>query len=213
MIVFIETLKRIDQVFFLLINHDSNHRLLDPFMIAIRNPITWIPLYLFLVFYVLSKMGNRGWWFIILSLVAVGITDSTTGLLLKPMIGRLRPCYDPGIQQYVRSLVGCGGKYSFPSSHAANHFVLAAFWFRALLKSTGKKWNWLWVWATLICYAQVYVGKHYPSDVIFGGIYGILIGVLMAGLFEKLQFVTGEKILMFRRKEKKVYPVNPAQTI
>lgn len=183
---FIEFLKRLDKIFFLLINHDSYYRYFDPIMVVLRNPVSWIPLYMFMIFYIIKKTGNRAWIFIVLSLVTVVLTDSCSGLLLKPLFSRVRPCYDPEIHQFVRNLVDCGGMYSFPSSHAANHFGLAAFWFWSLWKITGKKWKWLWLWASLISYAQIYVGQHYPFDVAAGAFLGWVIGILVARIFEYL---------------------------
>ena len=72
-----------------------------------------------------------------------------------------------------------------PSSHAANHFGMAAFWFWGIYIMTGKKWQWLWFWAAIICFAQVYVGKHYPFDVLCGGVLGWSVGITSAKLFER----------------------------
>ncbi len=179
----IEHLKRIDKILFIIIHNDSQHQALDGIMLAIRNPVTWIPLYIFMVFFIIKKTGSRAWLFIVLSLITVAITDGSTGLLLKPLFGRLRPCFDPELHRYIRNIINCGGLYSFPSSHAANHFGLAAFWFWSLLKITGKKWKWLWYWASLICYAQVYVGKHFPFDVTAGAFWGLFVGMFTAKLF------------------------------
>jgi undecaprenyl-diphosphatase len=96
--------------------------------------------------------------------------------LLKPLFGRLRPCHDPEVQSLLRGLVDCGGMYSMPSNHAANHFGLASFWFFSIRAMTGRKWHWLWVWAAAICYAQIYVGKHYPFDILVGSVVGFLTG-------------------------------------
>ena len=71
-----------------------------------------------------------------------------------------------------------------PSSHATNHFALATFWFLAIQKLKGKKWYWLWFWAALVAYAQIYVGKHYPFDVLAGTALGILIGLGTGKLFD-----------------------------
>jgi len=183
---FIEFLQRLDKILFLLINHDSSYRYLDTVMLLARNPITWIALYLFMVWYFFKKTGKQAWQFIFFSLIDLAITDSCC-TLLKNIFARVRPCYDSEISGMVRHLIDCGGEYSFPSSHAINHFGLAAFWFWSLLKLTGKKWNWLWIWAALVSYAQIYVGKHYPSDIIAGALLGMLIGTAMAKIFKLLR--------------------------
>jgi membrane-associated phospholipid phosphatase len=183
---FIDFLKRLDKIFFLLINHDSSYHYLDTIMLVARNPLTWIPLYLFMIWYFLKKSGSRAWQIILFSVVNLAVTDSVS-TLFKNIFERARPCYDAEISGLVRHLIDCGGEYSFPSSHAANHFGLATFWFWCILKITGKKWNWLWIWASLICYAQIYVGKHFPSDIVAGALLGMLIGTAMSKMYELFQ--------------------------
>jgi membrane-associated phospholipid phosphatase len=179
-----EYLKKLDKVFFVLIHNDADHLVFDNIMLILRNPNTWIPLYVFLLFYIIKKAGNRAWLFILFSVITFAVTDSVSASILKPFFARARPCYDAEIHNFVRNLIDCGGVYSFPSSHAANHFGLAAFWFWSLWKITGKKWQWLWVWASVIGYAQVYVGKHYPFDIVAGALLGWIIGICMAKIFE-----------------------------
>ena len=196
---FIEFLKRLDKIFFLLINHDSSYRYLDTIMLVLRNPLTWIPLYLFIIWYFFKKAVSKGWQIVLFSLVCVALTDSVS-TLFKNIFERARPCYDTEISGLVRHLIDCGGEYSFPSSHAANHFGLATFWFWCVLKITGKKWNWLWIWASLICYAQIYVGKHFPSDILAGVLLGILIGTTMSKtyeLFDASKFSTQKSLFRF----------------
>ncbi|MDR3717018.1 MAG: phosphatase PAP2 family protein [Puia sp.] len=178
-------LDRIDKVLFVLIQHDSDHSVWDKVMPLLREPLVWVPLYLFLLYYSIRKAKTRAWLFIGLSILCVAATDSVSASLLKPFFARLRPCYDAELQGYMRSLVDCGGLYSMPSSHAANHVGLATFWYWSLYIITGRKWRWLWVWALAIGYAQVYVGKHYPSDVLAGSLLGYVIGIFFAKLFER----------------------------
>ncbi len=179
---FFEILERIDKIILLLVNHDSSRQYFDTLMMALRNPLTWIPFYIFMAWFFYKRAGNRFWAFILFSLATLALTN-TTSTLLKNTFERLRPCYDYEIGSYVRHLVDCGGLYSFPSSHAANHFGLATFWFWSALQLTGKKWKFLWIWAVVICYAQIYVGKHFPSDIIVGGLLGLAIGILVVKAF------------------------------
>ena len=169
-----------------MINHDSFHQYLDPLMLIVRNPFTWIPFYIFMIYFFYKRAGARFWKVLIFSLLTVALTDSVS-TLLKNFFERLRPCYDHEIASLVRNVGDCGGLYSFPSSHAANHFGLAAFWFWMILKLTGKKWGFLWIWSCVICYAQVYVGKHFPSDVIAGGLIGFFTGMFMMKIFLLLE--------------------------
>ncbi len=180
-----EFLKGLDKFVFLLINHDSTSQFLDPVMIVIRDPFTWIPLYIFISWFIFFKVGKKPWLFVWSSLATVAITDSCS-YLLKNAFARITPCYDASISALVRHVAACGGAYSFPSNHASNHFGLAAFWFWSILKLTGKKWKWLWLWAAVICYAQIYVGKQFPSDIIVGAFLGICTGTITAKIFELL---------------------------
>ena len=160
--------KRIDKIIFLFINHDSDSILFDPIMIALRNSYTWIPLYAFILWYSFSRIRENAIHLILLSLVVVTLTDLTSYRLLKPFFERPRPCNDPELMGLVRVLVDCGRSYSFPSNHAANHFGLATLWFLYIKNVTARSWHWLWAWAGIICYSQIYVGKHFPSDIIGG---------------------------------------------
>lgn len=176
MLSILDWLDHLDKTLFVLIQHDSDRVLLDYVMPVLRDPLTWIPLYAFMLFYALRQGRDRALPFILLTLLTFAVTDSVTAQLLKPLFGRLRPCHDPEMQKVIRGLVDCGGLYSMPSNHAANHFGLAAFWFLAIREMKGRKWRWLWFWAAAVCYAQVYVGKHYPFDILAGAVTGLLTG-------------------------------------
>ncbi len=123
----------------------------------------------------------------VLLALTVGFADFTSASLIKPAVARIRPCRDVITVKTDITRVGCGTGYSFPSTHATDHFAMAAF----LTLVFYKKWPWITFWATfwagVICLAQVYVGVHYPFDVLGGAIYGTLVGSLFAFLFKKLQ--------------------------
>lgn len=180
---FIDTLVQLDRELFTFINSTASSPLLDWLFKALRNAYTWVPLYAFLLYWILKRHRKYAWQFLLFSLVAFAITDSMSASLLKPMFARLRPCYDPVMQASLRDLVGCGGKYGMPSSHASNHFALASMWYFIITWMDKRRWWWLWLWAISICYAQVYVGKHFPGDVLVGAILGTCVGTLLALLF------------------------------
>ena len=117
-----------------------DHTVLDVVMPILRDPYTWVPVYVFMLYYSLRHVRQQAWAFIVLSLLTFAITDSLTSQIMKPFFGRLRPCHDPDITQTIRILMDCGGLYSMPSSHAANHFGLAAFWYFAIRSMGGRKW-------------------------------------------------------------------------
>ena len=182
---FLQWADSIDKQLFTFIHHALGNRFLDPFMLFLRNPPVWAPLYIFVIYWVIRYHKTYAFKFITLSIVTVAFTDFISAKLIKPFAGRLRPCHTAELQPVLRHILDCGGMYSFPSSHASNHFGLAAFWFGAVFFLTGKKWHWLWVWAGLICFAQVYVGVHYPFDVTCGALFGWATGTTTAIIFKR----------------------------
>ncbi len=181
----LDTLKAIDRNIFLWINETASVPGLDWFFMGLREALTWVPLYAFLLYWIIRRHKNFAWQFILLSVLVFAVTDYTSASLMKPFFMRLRPCADPSLEGVMRPVVGCGGQYGMPSTHAANHFGMATFWYFTIYWMHGRKWFWLWVWAFVIVYAQVYVGKHYPGDILVGAITGIVAGLLFAGLFRR----------------------------
>lgn len=179
----LDTLVHLDRQLFFLINGEWHTPWLDVVLPFARNPYFWAPLYLFLfLFFSLNYKIKGGWW-IFFFLVTFGLTDSITGNILKDLVVRYRPCNDPVMSNFTRSLVPCAGSHCFPSNHAANHFALAMFMFLTLRKVFG---SWMWIaflWAFLVCYAQVYVGQHYPADILYGTIVGLIFGSLTGKFF------------------------------
>lgn len=181
---FFDWLDHIDKIAFTFIHRDLSARWLDFFMLLLRNPYTWVPLYVFMLYWTFRLDRPTGVKFICLTLLCFAITDFTSGTILKYHFERLRPCYDEDMTTVIRGIIGCGGKYSFPSSHAANHFGLATFWYFTILHIKQQKWYWLWLWAFFIGLAQVYVGKHFPLDIAGGAALGLLAGLCMFKIFE-----------------------------
>jgi undecaprenyl-diphosphatase len=181
----IDQLKEIDRNVFLWVNAKASSPSIDWLFMALREAAVWIPLYLFMLYWIIRWHKKFAWQFILFTLLVFAVTDYSSASLLKPLFLRLRPCADPSLEGLMRSLVGCGGRYGMPSTHASNHFGMASFWYFTILWMHSRKWVWLWVWAFLICYAQVYVGKHYPGDVLIGAILGTVVGLLFALLFRR----------------------------
>jgi membrane-associated phospholipid phosphatase len=180
-----EWIINVDKELFTLIHVEGAVTFLDGFMKLLRHQYTWIPLYAFLLYFIIRFGKKQVIPFVVLTVLCFAITDYSSASIFKPMLGRLRPCHDPELMDEIRGLVGCGGPYSFPSSHASNHFGLATFWFFAIQRMTSKKWYWLWFWAFIICYAQVYVGKHYPLDIAGGALLGFITGMLCFRIYDK----------------------------
>jgi membrane-associated phospholipid phosphatase len=161
-----------------------------------RDSTTWYPLYLFLLFFILMNFGWRAWTWILFIAINVTLTDQFSSSVVKHWIARPRPCQDPEMIGYVRMLLNhCSGGLSFPSSHATNHFGAAVFIYCTLKQYLGN-WSYLFfIWAASICYAQVYVGVHYPTDVLGGAIIGSIIGYIVALIYNKKIGLPGLKTL------------------
>lgn len=181
-----QRLEEWDKWLFIRLNSQWTNPFFDAVFPYIRNSLFWVPLYLFIFAFILLNYGKKGLWWCLLFLCTVAITDMTGTRVFKEGFERLRPCRDPEFMFHVRLLLkDCSGSYSFVSNHAANHFGLATF---ALLTFRGvfRRWMFLaYAWALLIAYAQVYVGVHYPLDVLAGALLGTVAGVLTAWIFHK----------------------------
>jgi len=176
-----------DQQLFIRLNSRWTSPFLDAVLPYLRDSYIWAPLYLFILVFVGTNFGQKGLFWILAFICSVALTDIIGARLFKEGFERLRPCSDPLFQDSVRLLLKhCSGSYSFVSNHAANHFCIASF---AFFTFRGLFRNWLYLgfaWALLIAYAQVYVGVHYPLDVIAGGLLGFCIGWLMAWNFNRM---------------------------
>lgn len=172
-----------DQYLFELVNSQWNHSFFDLVLPYWRDKKTWFPLYLIIMAFSIYKFKLKSLFFILAVILATGLADLCSSQLLKKNVKRVRPCNDIEMKEDVRLLVGCGKAYSFTSSHAANHFAIATF-ISLTLGLIYRKIRWpFYFWAGTIAYAQVYVGVHYPLDVIVGSLIGILIGHLVAKLY------------------------------
>lgn len=178
-----------DQWLFQVINQQWQAPWLDTLLPVWREKTTWIPLYLILMALVIYRFRWRAVYFAIGVAVTIGLADTLSSKVVKPGVERLRPCNQPDFKQEVQLRIDCGPGYSFTSSHATNHFALAVF----LMLTLGSFYRWMtWpllLWAATIAYAQVYVGVHYPLDVLAGAGLGAILGALVAKLYMSWQKV------------------------
>lgn len=123
---------------------------------------------------------------IVLLAMSAGAADFVCVRVIKAYVKRVRPCNDLQFEPTVVNRVPCGTGLSFPSAHASDHFAIALF--LCMVFKRNRKWVWPFalLWAALICYAQVYVGVHYPVDVLAGAAFGALVGWLYGLLFNRL---------------------------
>ncbi len=175
-----------DIALFEAINHGLQNSFFDTVLPLWRNKYIWIPAYLFLISFLLINFQKKGLLIVVVAVLTIAIADMTSSEILKKSIQRLRPCKTAQLADQVHLLVPCGSGYSFPSSHATNHFALALF----LIGVAGTRFSKiklpLLFWAASIAISQVYVGVHFPLDILGGTLLGCLIGFTMSRLYRIL---------------------------
>lgn len=181
----IETLHQFDVSLFLKIHRGLSNNFFDWLMPLLRNRFFWSPLYLFIGVYALRAFKNKGWFIIGGILYAFAVGDLLASKIIKPFWGRLRPCNDVTLSEYIIHRVPCGSGFSFPSAHATNHFAIAVF----LILVLYKRWKGVLpvglLWAGSISFAQVYVGVHFPIDILVGAMLGTIIGIFTFITFKR----------------------------
>ncbi len=178
-----ETLKQFDIAFSQVIN-GLNNPTADTFMILVSEKLIWIPLYLLLGVVLYRKLNTRTF---LLSLIFIAfgiILADQISVAMKYGFERLRPCHDESINSLLHMPKGCGGRFSFVSSHAANTMCLTTL----AIYLTRIKWlsAILIIYAAVNSYSRVYLGKHFLGDVIAGMILGFIIGLTLFQLFKWL---------------------------
>ncbi|GAB1448531.1 MAG: phosphatase PAP2 family protein [Bacteroidia bacterium] len=173
----LETLLQLDRDFFLILNRDLANPFLDWLAPILREQSTWYLQYLLVIGFWIKQYGKKAWIPVVGAALLIALSDQFSANLVKNTFQRIRPCNEPLLEGMVRHLISSCNGYSFISAHATNHFALAIF-FSLLLP---EKWFWRWpvliFWASSIAFSQVYVGVHYPMDVIVGAWVGSLFGL------------------------------------
>lgn len=155
----------------------SNSLFVDQWMLALTSGYTWIPLYMSLLYLVVKNNETMAQILLVIGGVAICLllSDGMADFVAKPLVGRLRPCADPAMKLSVSTLPGLRcGEYGFFSAHAANTFALAVFF--SLLVKSRVLGSALVTWSLVNCYTRVYLGLHYPSDIVAGLVWGAVVG-------------------------------------
>ncbi len=191
-----ELLQRIlelDKDLFLFLNGLHNG-FWDPVMVMITRQEIWIPFFASILFYIVKNYRSKTILILITLGVLIAVTDQFSGLI-KDTFERFRPVHDPIISHLVHEVMGKGGPYGFVSAHAANSVAMLV-----LISRTFKNRTFYFLmlsWVLVFCYSRIYVGVHYPLDLICGGLVGWLIGW---GLYRLMMFV--ENHFFFGRSPK-----------
>lgn len=169
----VDFLYQIDTSVFYFVNHTLSNSLFDKFFPFITEVKHWYLVYVIFLLLLIFKGGKLGRISALMVIILITVTDQFSASFLKNLIGRIRPCNE---LPDVNILAGCTGSFSFPSAHAVNNFAVAVFFSMLFPK---YKWP-LFLTAFLLALSRVYVGVHYPSDIIGGALIGSAFGYLFA---------------------------------
>jgi undecaprenyl-diphosphatase len=179
----LDSLIQADQELFLWLN-GYHTPFWDAIMATVTYKFTWIPLYVFMVYSLYARFGAKAIGYFLCMIVVVLLADKIASGIFKPYFMRPRPCHDPVIGPLVHTLVGCGGQYGFVSSHSATGFGIALS-FNLLSNSRIKLAPWLFLWAFVYSFSRIYVGVHYPLDLVAGGVVGLLTAFLVVAIYRR----------------------------
>ncbi len=169
---FFEWLNHIDTQFFLFLN-GKNSPFFDTFFSLFTSKEVWYPFYLLMLIIFIRKYKMEGIWISLFLILAIVFSDQITGII-KELVERLRPSHEPSLTGMVNIPGKKGGPFSFFSAHASNAFTLAVF--TGLLSKNRWFTFWLTTWALITAYSRIYVGVHYPFDVLTGAAFGCFTG-------------------------------------
>ncbi len=176
----------LDKTLFLIIN-SWHFPWLNSIMTFLSGQSIWIPFVLFIFFSAYKNLERKQFYlFMLFSALGLMASDATSSYLMKNIFERLRPCKVEELKTVIYHFgQKCGGKYGFVSSHTANSFCLIYF---SLLIVFKQKWrHLLWILPMLVAYSRLYLGVHYPGDILGGFLIGLLWGGLFAYFFKHVE--------------------------
>lgn len=169
-----EELLELDRKLFLELNSSFRNPFVDQLMMFLSTTSAWIPLYLFLLYLLVKNFKKQVWLVLLAVALTILLADQVTSSVMKPFFERLRPSHEPSLAEQVYIVDKYrGGRFGFASSHAANTFGIATLLF--LILKNYRPWiGLLFLWALTVGYTRIYLGVHYPGDILAGFLVGFL---------------------------------------
>lgn len=172
----LEKVLELDKNIFIFLNSLGSETF-DGFWLIVTRQSSWIPFFLLLLYLIHKKLGTKQTLYLLLFVaVLVALTDQVTNLF-KNGFQRARPCNNPEINTFIR-VVQSRNSYSFFSGHASNTMAVATFLY-LILKRHFKYFGFLFLWPLFFAYSRIYLGLHYPSDIVCGYLFGLISGYTM----------------------------------
>lgn len=187
-----EFISNADKELSLFLNHLGAPEL-DSLMILWSSRWVWLPLYGMLLWWMFLNFKGKSFIILLLALVSIILlSDQTASSLFKPLFARLRPCQDPKLLSLLLTPYGCGGKFGFASSHAANTIAFALF-FTLMPKRFRRVYIWvpLVFWALMSGWSRIYLGFHFAGDVLAGYAIGGFWTVIAHYFLRRIRFFDG----------------------
>lgn len=175
----------IDTRVFIFLNSQHNG-FFDFIMWWLSDKLIWIPLYLILLYFLIKNYKWEALPILLTLAILIALSDQASGFI-KDSVGRLRPSHNSDIQNQVHTLNGyLGGSYGFVSSHASNSFALALFLSHFLKNKIKHFAPLIFTWAALVSYSRIYLGVHFPGDIIGGILLGFLLAWMMVNIYKRI---------------------------
>lgn len=181
----LDFLNDLDQQVFLFLNGLHNG-FFDFLMWWFSDKLIWLPLYLLFFYFLVRKYGWESVAILLSLAILIALSDQVSGFI-KDSVARYRPSHNPEIEAQVRTLNGYfGGNYGFVSSHAANSFALAYFLAKFIKSNYTFFTPLLFIWAFTVSYSRIYLGVHYPGDIIGGALLGIALAWFVVNVYHRI---------------------------